>query len=363
MPKKVSVNGGASTRQTYGIHRIPMSVSADVAMSHETTDQTVPVASNPSIKNNNSSWNLIGNPYMSTVTGLDNEAIQLGLLVKIMNANGTWTGGWHWDEQTITDNQRYIVFPSNDGQSYTAVQATHATLPAFKNFFVQIGVSDISAMSIPVPNSQVQPVLQASAYQDAEHIESDVELAMVLEQNEKASDQMDFLINNIYSEWFDYDADFTKMMNATNLNLYGVNADNLSFVAVDNNTAQSSIPIGYQVPDAGEYTLHISDKPYLMWDKIDALYVTDHEMNPIITTDIMQKPYVFHVEKAESNNTRFTVSIVRKIEQDDEIPTQVETHDVKREHPCKFIYQNKIYILRNGVVYDLMGKQITTINK
>lgn len=363
MPKKVSVNGGASTRQTYGIHRIPMSVSADVAMSHETTDQTVPVASNPSIKNNNSSWNLIGNPYMSTVTGLDNEDIQLGLLVKIMNANGTWTGGWHWDEQTITDNQRYIVFPSNDGQSYTAVQATHATLPAFKNFFVQIGVSDISAMSIPVPNSQVQPALQASAYQDAEHIESDVELAMVLEQNEKASDQMDFLINNIYSEWFDYDADFTKMMNATNLNLYGVNADNLSFVAVDNNTAQSSIPIGYQVPDAGEYTLHISDKPYLMWDKIDALYVTDHEMNPIITTDIMQKPYVFHVEKAESNNTRFTVSIVRKIEQDDEIPTQVETHDVKREHPCKFIYQNKIYILRNGVVYDLMGKQITTINK
>ena len=361
MPKKVSVNGGSSTRQTYGIHRIPMSISAANVMKHENETQTVPVASNPSIKNNNSSWNLIGNPYMQLVNGLDNDAIQVGQLVHSIDVNGKWTGGWHWDDQV--NGQRFLVFPSNDGLSYEAQQSKNALLPAFKNFFVQIGVDNISAMSIPVPNAQVQPALQAPAYHDGEAIETDVEVAIVLEQDEKHTDQLDLLINKAYTADFDLDADFTKMMNATQLNLFGVHWDNLSFIAIDQQTAQQSIPIGYQVPDAGEYTLRMSDKPYLMWDKIEALYLTDHEMEPEVTTDIMQQPYLFHVGKAETNHTRFTLSIIRKAESENQTPTHIDTQVAERKWSCKFIYQNKIYILHDGVIYDMMGKQIRTINK
>ena len=361
MPKKVSVNGGSLTRQTYGIHRIPMSISAANVMKHENETQTVPVASNPSIKNNNSSWNLIGNPYMQLVNGLDNDAIQVGQLVHSIDVNGKWTGGWHWDDQV--NGQRFLVFPSNDGLSYEAQQSKNALLPAFKNFFVQIGVDNISAMSIPVPNAQGQPALQAPAYHDGEAIETDVEVAIVLEQDEKHTDQLDLLINKVYTADFDRDADFTKMMNATQLNLFGVHWDNLSFIAIDQQTAQQSIPIGYQVPDAGEYTLRMSDKPYLMWDKIEALYLTDHEMEPEVTTDIMQQPYLFHVGKAETNHTRFTLSIIRKAESENQTPTHIDTQVAERKWSCKFIYQNKIYILHDGVIYDMMGKQIRTINK
>ena len=358
MPKKI--NG---TRQKYGIHRIPMSVSAADAMSHEKTDQTISVAPHPSEKNKNSGWNLIGNPYMSTIGGLTNEDIQVGKLVHTNDANGNWTGGWHWDTSTETTNQRFLVIPSNDGQSFSSTQASNATLHAFKNFFVQI--SDEDANALVIPYNKPTNVLAAPARR-TEEVDQDIELAIVLEQDEAHSDQLDFLINNIYTEDFERDADFTKMMNATNLNLYGVHPyDNLSFVAIDNNTARGSVAIGYQVPQAGEYTLRMSDKPYIMWDKFEALYVTDHEISPEVTTDIMSEPYRFTVANAETNYTRFTVSVILKVEEDDgggDVGTGVD-NTTNNNTPSKFIYQDKMYILRNGVIYDAMGKQVQTINK
>jgi hypothetical protein len=229
---------------------------------------------------------------------------------------------------------------------------------------VQIGNKDATALSIPVAN-RVEKSLTPARYAE-EQPEKDVEVAIVLEQDEAHVDQMDFLINNIYTANFDRDADFTKMMNATNLNLYGVHPyDNLSFVAIDNNTARGSVAIGYQVPQAGEYTLRMSDKPYIMWDKFEALYVTDHEMSPEVTTDIMSEPYRFTVANAETNHTRFTVSVILKVEEDDgggDVGTGVD-NTTNNNTPSKFIYQDKMYILLNGVIYDAMGKQVQTINK
>jgi hypothetical protein len=352
MPKKVKVNGGTSTRQKFGIHRIPMNVTVEDAVAHEADVQSVPLSVHLAEKNNDSGWNLIGNPYMATITGLTNDDIQVG---KLVQANGTW----HWDEQTVQENQRFLVIPSNDGQAFESVQVSNATLPAFKNFFVQIGNKDANTLTIP--NTRVDQYL-APARRAAEEAEGDIELAVVLEQEGVRADQMDFLINNAYSAAFDYSADFTKMMNATCLNLYGVHTDdNLSFVALDNHTAQQAVAIGYQVPAAGEYTLRMSDKAYVMWERIEALYVTDHEAKPEVTTDIMMNPYVFHVANAETNNTRFTISI--RLRENSGITTDLENRYLDTQQPYKFCYQDKLYIICNGVIYDATGKQVRVMNK
>jgi hypothetical protein len=190
-------------------------------------------------------------------------------------------------------------------------------------------------------------------------------MAIVLEKDEANSDQMDFLINDAYGAGFDYNAVFTKMMNNTQLNLYGVlMEDNLSFVALDHYSARGSVAIGYQVPAAGEYTLRISDKPYVMLNKIEALYVTDHEMNPAVTTNLMEEDYVFHVGKAEINDTRFTISLtVETNTNGDDITTDMGELDIHSKQPQKFFYDSKLYILRDGKIYSATGHEIKTINE
>ena len=355
MPKKVSVNGGTSTRQKFGIHRIPMSVAASTAMSHENGAQTVAISAHPSEKNINSGWNLIGNPYMATITGLNNNSIQTGTIVLVDDR-------WQWSDAG-SQASRFIVFPSNDGEWYYTSQATNAELPAFKNFFVQIGDKNATDLSIPRNTSQAQ--LLAPIRHTDEEVEHDIEMAIVLEKDEANSDQMDFLINDAYGAGFDYNADFTKMMNNTQLNLYGVlMEDNLSFVALDHYSARGSVAIGYQVPSAGEYTLRISDKPYVMLDRIEALYVTDHEMNPAVTTNLMEEDYVFHVGKAEINDTRFTISLtVETNTNGDDITTDMGELDIHSKQPQKFFYDSKLYILRDGKIYSATGHEIKTINE
>lgn len=330
-----------------------MTVTEAEAIAHENSEQTITVTPHPAEKNINAGWNLIGNPYMSTITGLNNESIQTGTIVWEDNK-------WEWSNASAN---RFIVFPSNDGQWYTTSQASNATLPAFKNFFVQI-IDDEAVNALVIPHTSRTNPSAAPARHAAEEIDRDIELAIVLEKDEQNADQMDFLLNNTYGPAFDRNADFTKMMNNTNFNLYGVHMDDcLSFVAIDQYTAKDPVAIGYQVPEAGEYMLRMSDKPYVMADRIKALYVTDHEMTPEVTTDILKEPYRFTVGKAETNHTRFTISIELKPNTGDGVTTGWENVDVGKDQPIKFIYQDKLYILRNGVIYDATGKFVQTINK
>ena len=353
MPKKV--NG---TRQTFGIHRIPMRVSADEAMKHESEQQSVPLSVHLTDKNNYSGWNLIGNPYMATITGLTNEDIQVGKLVHTYDANGNWTGGWHWDEETIQENQRFLVIPSNDGLSYEAVQTSNAQLPAFKNFFVQISNKEANALLIP-NETRIKPSL-APSRREKELTKRDIEVAIVLEQDAAHTDQLDLLLNNAYTTEFDNNADFTKMMNATNLNLYGVHTyDNLSFVALDRHSAQQSISIGYQVPAEGEYLLRMSGKPYVMLDQIEAIYITDHEMSPKVTVDILAEPYIFHINQAETNHTRFTMSI--KLKADD--TTDYQNITIEHQKPCKFIYQGQLYIMHDHYIFNATGQLVSIMKE
>ena len=96
-----------------------------------------------------------------------------------------------------------------------------------------------------------------------------------------------------------------------------------------------------------------------MTDAIEALYVTDHEVEPEVTTNLLDGSYNFHVNNAETNDTRFTISI-RLAPQ---TPTDIgnvpsEGMNAENAKPQKFIYHDKLYILRNGVIYDATGKQV-----
>lgn len=362
MPRKVDAYDGtddshANTRQRYGIHRIPMSVAAATVQAGETNSapgKATPIRVTLASKNNNSGWALVGNPYLSNVSGLSNTDIQVGKLVH--TDTNPWDGKWQWDDTNSNTGVRYIV-TTDDGQNFESQQASTATLKAFKNFFVQIQNGDATSLVIPA-NSRTDKDLAPARYMA--DVEQDIQLAVDL-VSETRSDKVDLLINDVYTAEFDQDGDFTKMMNTTNFNLYGVYPeDYLSFIAVDKTTAAGSIAIGYQVPAAGEYTLQLSERPYVMSDYVETLLVTDHEVSPEVTTDLLENPYSFTVTKAETNDARFTVSI--KLKENQDTPTDIDIinggGDLDGEKPIKFIYHDKMYILRNGVLYDATGKKV-----
>ncbi|MDD5991166.1 MAG: InlB B-repeat-containing protein [Paludibacteraceae bacterium] len=367
MPRKVDAYDGtddshANTRQRYGIHRIPMSVAAATVQAGETNSapgKATPIRVTLASKNNNSGWALVGNPYLSNVSGLSNTDIQVGKLVH--TDTNPWDGKWQWDDTNLATGVRYIV-TTDDGQNFESQQAITATLKAFQNFFVQIHNGGATSLVIPA-NTRTDKDLAPARYMA--DVEQDIQLAVDL-VSETRSDKVDLLINDIYTAEFDQDGDFTKMMNTTKFNLYGVYpGDNLSFIAVDKTTAAGSIAIGYQVPAAGEYTLQLSERPYVMSDYVETLLVTDHEVSPEVTTDLLENPYSFTVTKAETNDARFTVSI--KLKENQDTPTDIDIinggGDLDGEKPIKFIYHDKMYILRNGVLYDATGKKVREINK
>ena len=363
-PKKVSVNGGASTRQKWGIQRITMSVTAPDAMTAENGDKAIQELSSyanvdgNSEKDNDQGWNLIGNSYMVNLTGLNSQSLQIGQLIHELDASGNWTGKWHWDDTSEQTGLRYVTIPSDHFDTYTAqlVSAFSAANPmvAGRAFFVQIAEESVDLMFTAANRASLMPQHLA-----AQNTAVEVETGIVL-SSETMQDEVNFWIKDGKTNDYEYNADYPKTPNNTNFNIYGVHINgNLSWVAISPEIAEESMPIGYQVPAAGTYTLSISETYYS--DLLDALYVTDHALSPEVTVDLMDAPYEFSVNQAETNNERFTVSL--KLKSENQGPTTgLENIGVNSDKPIKFIYQDKMYIYNNGIIYDATGKQINTIN-
>ena len=363
-PKKVTVNG-ETARQKWGIQRITMSVTGPNAMTAENGDKAIAELSsyanvpNNSGKDNDQGWNLIGNPYMVNLTGLNSQSLQIGQLIHELDASGNWTGKWHWDDTSEQTGLRYVTIPSDHFDTYTAqlVSAFSAANPmvAGRAFFVQIAEESVDLMFTAANRASLMPQHLA-----AQNTAVEVETGIIL-SNETMQDEVNFWIKDGKTNDYEYNADYPKTPNNTNFNIYGVHAHgDLSWVATGPEYAEESMPIGYQVPAAGTYTLSISETYYS--DLLDALYVTDHALSPEVTVDLMSNSYEFSVNQAETNNERFTVSMKLKSDNEGTV-TGLENTGVKSNQPIKFIYQDKIFILHNETIYDATGKKVTTINK
>ena len=359
-PKKVSVNGGDTERQKWGIQRITMSVTAPNAMTAENGDKAISELSSyatvegNSGKDNDQGWNLIGNPYMVNLTDMATTGLHACKLVEVIDpATGKWNGKWEWNDET---NIRYLTIPSEHFDTYTAKTVNQAVpLVAGRAFFVQLE-GEANGITFAAANrASLMPALRA-----ADDKPVDIETGIIL-SNETLQDEVNFWIKDGKTNDYEYNADYPKTPNNNQFNIYGVytNGD-LSWVATGPEYAAESMPIGYQVPAAGTYMLSLSE--IYNSDGLDALYVTDHALSPEVTVDIMSEPYEFSVNQAETNNERFTVSVRVKAKTENGA-TGLDNVGADGEQIHKFIYQDKIFILHHGVIYDATGKRVITINK
>ncbi len=361
-PKKISVGGASKQRSKWGIQRIAMLIADfSTAASAEAANKSVgDLSSYSSVPGNSGQlndqgWNLIGNPYLVNLSGLTTTSLKTGKLVHVEDASGNWTGRW----ESNGDSYRYITVPSEHFDTYEARALSYfdgstlaKTLQAGQTFFVQMDGENTAVQFAASDRKAMMPALLASTATDVE--------TGILMSDDTHSDEVNFWVKDGKTADYEQNADYPKTMNQTNFNIYGVHeVGNLSWVAIGPEVAEGEMPIGFQVPAAGDYLLSLSES-YGVTD-LEHVYVTDHQMNPEVTVDLLYEAYEFHVNNAETNNTRFTVSILLKSQtpdNPDDPGTGLEDVRWLMNKSMKFIYQDNLYIIRNGVIYDATGKKV-----
>ena len=324
----------------YSILRMPM--NSNIANDATEVAKTVAVTAwgiDANITDNHKGWNLVGNPYMTTIQGADDADLVLGYLKE------TGTGPWEW----VDDGIRYVTIPSDDGTYYWQQKFTTAELLPFKNFFVQVGTSGDLVFGLSTRQSMPARSTQAA-------IEKEVEFEILM-SNDARQDNTGLLISEEYSPAYEINADLEKMIGSMSVyTIYG--GYKLAYNALSPINASEWIPVGYIAPAAGEYTFRLDDVEKIV-EQVEHVYVIDYDANNIV--DLMTDEYKFTTDK-EQNDNRFAINVVLSQDKDN-TTTGLDIIQGNNTAPIKFIHQDKMYIYNDGIIYDATGKQVTNINK
>ena len=287
IPKKI--NG---TRQKFGIHRLPLKEAASNMMTSEKQPHSATInVYNGSKRDSDNGWNYLGNPYLShygDFTTADN-VMKLGKLVWD-EAQGAWL-------PTYTE-QRYVVF-TNDCQNYTAELASTTAIPAFSAFFIQADQG--GAINFTSPNVATP---QSLAARRSEEETKEITTGIIL-SGEKHSDRTGLLIADQFTEAYEFNADLSKFDNQ-DMNLYTISSSGkLAFMAINEDLAKQTIPLGYSVSTDGMYTIAFDEQRYSRND-IYALYLIDYDRNE--TTNLLHMDYNFYSETG-AHAERFALQV------------------------------------------------------
>lgn len=336
----ISAELQAGVGSEYSILRMPM--TSNVENDATEAAKTVAVTAwgiDANITDNHKGWNLVGNPYMTTIQGADDADLVLGYLKE------TGTGPWEW----VDDGIRYVTIPSDDGTYYWQQKFTTAELLPFKNFFVQVGTSGDLVFGLSTRQSMPARSTQAA-------IEKEVEFEILM-SNDARQDNTGLLISEEYSPAYEINADLEKMIGSMSVyTIYG--GYKLAYNALSPINASEWIPMGYIAPAAGEYTFRLDDVENIA-EQVEHVYIIDYNANNIV--DLMDEEYKFTTDK-EQNDNRFAINVVLSQDKDN-TTTGLDIIQGNNTAPIKFIYHDKMYIQSGGVIYDATGKQVTNINK
>jgi hypothetical protein len=325
----------------YAILRLPM--KSNIASGNTEAAKSVAVTAHgagAAIADNHKGWNLVANPYMASISGDSDEYSELMLRYMEMLPGGTW--------QWTGEEQRYVTIPYNDGSGYYQLKFSEAVLQPFKNFFVQVGTT--GDLDFVLAHRQNAPARYMQT-----NTEREVELEIIL-GNSLHQDNAGMLISDKYTPAYEINADLEKMTGS--MSLYTIyNGYKLAYNATSLNEAEEWIPVGYIVPKVGEYTFKLDERAAV--EDIIHIYLMDNETGVI--TDLIDNTYTFETS-VKKNENRFAISVVLSQEESG-TTTGVDDLLQQDKQAQKFIYNDQLFILRDGVVYDAMGQRITTINK
>ena len=286
-------------------------------------------------------WNFVGNPYMS----IFNEDDGTGISGKITTQEG--------------GSIKYATIPDLDFQNYYQVPIAEANLKPASGFFIQ--ADNASPQTITFNADKIVPPSAPARYTTSDESVPEQE-AYIRLSNGAEHDLMGLIIGEDYTEAYEPNADLAKLLGEANaVKTYMHYADmDMAYVAINATLAQEWIPVTVNIPAEGEYTFSITNSSTV--DALEGVYLIDYANNNQVT-NLIENNYTFVAEAGTISN-RFAINaIVGQRETPTDIDIINAGGDIHSNEPVKFIWNDKVFILHRGVIYDSTGKRVREINK
>lgn len=298
---------------------------------------------------NNVGWNLVGNPYLTEFKAVSDTSLMVtGDLVQ--SDSDPWDGTYKWDTKPI----RFITVPYDLATDYHHERVKDYAIPAFSAFFIQ--TTTAGKFTMGGTRTQAAVPIRLSLQQLMEP-EICVDL-MLRGEGESVEGKAGLIVHETYDGAYHDFEDVEQWFGSANLlktyTIVGGTA--LAYNLLDQQTAETWIPVGYVANVGSKHTYALSEQNDL--SRIEHVWLTDYEAGS--TTDLLDRDYEF-TTAAGRNDTRFAISIVFK-----QPGTTTDIDAVindKGDETRKFIYHDKMYILHQGIIYDATGKKVQEINK
>lgn len=317
-------------------------------------------ALNPGVSANNAGWNLIANPFLTSykkdADGVDGEGVAIsgsiatGELVPEIK-DGQPTGKYVWDE-TGGKNVRYVTTYDYATGSYEQHPMSSTTLEPFTGFFIQVAKD--SYVKFDASGRQNNII----ARRRVENLPDDMEIGITASFGEDSDETILLLCDDLSRDnALEFPDESSKIINTGRINFYtfaGVTsmyANGMSYAE-----GQEWNAAGITPTQSGMYTFRAT--------KVNTNYVKSVLLKDLYTNleyDLLRNDVEIYLEPGTVDD-RFLVKIVLQAEED--MPTALDEINAGiNQTPEKFIYNDKMYILYNGVIYDATGKRVKEINK
>ena len=352
------------TGQPFAVIRIPFSGVGSWADSYgeggESGKSAISITANNGGANtpeNDKGWNLIANPYMATLSyngqGETWAAnFKCGTLTKHPDEEH-WDGTYQWTDKTNV----YITMPNDWYTEFPQYRAnsSYAVFEPFKNFFIQ--TESGGSVTFDKARRATMPRYLMAQTDQADPIYADINLTHG-EDFAQAGIVVDANATTGYKFGEDQNI-FENREALTYLKVYTV-ADGHYLVGNTLTPAETAelIPLEFYAPNAnGEYVFSLDENSDS--ERLEYVILYDAELN--INTNLLTGSYAVELDKTGLIENRFSIGL--KIKEEEHVTTGTGDVDDEAERPFKFIHNDKMYILRNGKLYDATGKMVREINK
>ena len=290
-------------------------------------------------------WNFVANPYLTSFVG-GNVANDGGL--DYINGELIIQGSYEYTDEEVP----YVTIPAYDFAYYSQLKLSEVKLSPEWSFFVQVGTG--GTMNFTTAGRQQAPASIAARNAEERPVKMDVDL--ILSDNH-SSDQTGLIICDRYTDAYEIGRDLEKLFgSAYNLSVYTLMEDNtpLAFQALAIRSSMQVIPVGYRAPEQGEYTFRLNEATSsidLLNEQYEQLVLVDYQTGEL--TNLLYTDYTFYSERTQSNS-RFAIYAVPRQNAPTDLPNAIGSDEEVR----KVIYNDHLYILRDGNVYNGMGQKM-----